>query len=143
MSREIQFRAWDVINKEMFYIAYPSWNGIVEGKKEGMKAGEIMVIDSDGDNKPILLQYTGLSDKNGVEIYEGDIILIDNGEKYEKKNGWAEDRRFSTSVVEWKIDHFGADYEWGDDKTFLLSSYPNCEVKGNIYENPDLIKQYD
>jgi hypothetical protein len=76
-----------------------------------------------------LLQYTGLEDKNGIEIYEGDIC--ENGD-------WEEDAhcyRTWNDVVEWK-----------DGDAGFSGTYPNvdgmkCEVIGNIYENPELLKK--
>lgn len=84
--------------------------------------------------KPILMQFTGLLDKNGNEIYEGDIVKIPD-ERIEQ--------------VIWSIDcqsHAGH----GDSSTnvcagFNISGYGNFkpdefEVLGNIYENADLLK---
>ena len=68
----------------------------------------------------ILLQYTGLKDKNGVDIYEGDIVSFDN-------NGF-NDR----GVVIYDSPCFIV------EGFFLIDS--SIEVVGNTYENPDLLK---
>jgi len=99
-QREIKFRAWDKRFKEMRY-----------------------------DNEDlILLQFTGLKDKNGKEIYEGDIIEWDafTGCKIKKR------RR---TEVGYYIR------EWASEFTFpTIVHKKSLEVIGNIYENKDLLK---
>ena len=74
------------------------------------------------EGQPVeLMQFTGLLDKNGKEIYEGDIL------KYRGKLSF-NDPPF---VVEWQND----DARWTE---FYPSN--NFEVIGNIYENPELLK---
>lgn len=76
-------------------------------------------------------QYTGLKDKNGKEIYEGDIVKIIVNNNIEK-----------TCVVEYKNGIFGVMFS----KQAELTAFPHfCnttfEVIGNIYENPELLKE--
>lgn len=113
-NREIKFRAWDggkyIIPKFIGRdgIAYWSENSITEGSN-------------------IIEQFTGLHDKNGKEIYEGDELQMD----YEDGDvGFLGVVNFSDDVLGWGI---------GDNDN--LSDYRNCliEVIGNIRENPGLL----
>ena len=81
-----------------------------------------------------LMQYTGLKDRNGKEIYEGDIMGGDNVpgicRVYFGKNAF-DDRPYA-----WCI-------EWTDSKStgFLDSSICRLKVVGNIYQNPELLEE--
>jgi hypothetical protein len=77
-----------------------------------------------------VMQFTGLLDKNGKEIYEGDIV------QYENQNSMALD----TSVVEWVENYHPKIGDYGISG-FLVKCLPDqCEIIGNIYENPELIQ---
>jgi uncharacterized phage protein (TIGR01671 family) len=93
-------------------------------------------------NDTIIMQYTGLKDKNGKEIYEGDIIIGSSQEELNKplRSGrykviW-EDAGFVAS----KIDGEGCD-TWLFFFRTNINSRPltECEIIGNIYETPSLI----
>jgi len=78
-----------------------------------------------------LMQYTGLKDKNGVEIYEGDVALV---------RGFTErgDGHFDDALMEVLFSpHFG----WVLSCTYESENLSDvdCEVVGNIHENPDLL----
>ena len=113
--REIKFRAWDeekkVMTKNFGIWAIPQ---IIQGIKE-----------NDLSNSLVLMQYTGLKDKNGKEIYEGDILLT----KFE------EDDEKNDFIVEWFIDDISCGWNIGPCDTWY------SEVISNINENPELIKE--
>ncbi len=116
MKREIKFRAWDLVNKVMMLNIHnlDFMNEIFHNEKY------------------IIMQFTGLKDKEGNEIYEGDVLKgISNNE-------------FSKGYI-------NNNYEviWGQDSWYIIGTmfslqelinYCNNEVKviGNIYETPKI-----
>lgn len=125
MSREIKFRVWDENN-----MAAPF----------DMIAQLTDVIDSYFDKSAIFMQYTGLKDRHGVEIYEGDVLRLNNPEGEMFFNG--------TAFVEWKewgfrfnpITYTQPENEMFYDSTMFWHDQEDYEVIGNIYENPELLE---
>lgn len=111
--REIKFRAWDKINKIMVYAPLIDSKGInnMNGWFNSERAG--VMFD--------FMQYTGLLDKNGKEIYEGDIVIV-----HHRKRG---NHRSEQRTVEWR----GAGFNISG------SIFADYEVIGNVYENPELL----
>jgi len=72
------------------------------------------------------MQYTGLKDKNGKEIYEGDTIQAEGGNPNTVL--WWEEKGL------WGVDEKDTYYD------YLFEHYKEHEIIGNIYENPELIK---
>lgn len=123
--REIKFRAWDKKKK----------------KKKKMREVTTLYLDKAANRQPgagfsdliywnslkdyELMQFTGLKDKHGKEIYEGDIV----------RRHWSGDKAEDQAVV-----FTDGAFIWGDGKgaTGIDSSW--ATVIGNIYENPELIK---
>lgn len=130
MNREIKFRAWDKEYKKMM-----EWGKQLKGlTQNGIKT--VMSYNSDDgwsdcyNLKDIdLMQYTGLKDKNGKEIYEGDIVEYDD---YNGNICWNEE----TAMFELNYDvNIVTDFD---------HIYPKeVGVIGNIYENPELLEKVE
>ena len=104
--RDIKFRAWDIQEKSMidadsFYFS-DEFEPFIDSSNRAQIGFEVM-------------QYTGLKDNNGQEIYEGDIVLWED--KYIKV------------IYDYRLLANIRDYTLG------------VEVVGNIYENPELLKE--
>lgn len=116
--REIKFRAWNYNKKKM----------VIDGltMDYSNEYGFDNLYDKEGNQieEYRIMQYTGLKDKNGKEIYEGDIVLWTN------KN---HDRTLKTEV-----EFRGGTFFIGPLET---TEDDEPEVIGNIYENPELLKQ--
>lgn len=121
MNREIKFRAWQKWHEYMFT---PDYIDFINGN--------IIIGEHDGDSRyediP-LMQYTGLKDKNGKEIYEGDILkpTIENENKL-GKIVWLENR--SAFGIHWFLQLGVGDIEY-------CVNNMKMEIIGNIYENPE------
>lgn len=122
--REIKFRAWNTkINQMWFGFFIMAENGVVWLDRED---GDGMQECSQDDF--ILMQYTSLKDKNGKEIYEGDILQSEF--PVQEFNGNAR------HTVEWMAENVNG---WSF-KPSLIDNY-EMEVIGNIYENKSLLKE--
>ena len=139
--REIKFRMWwlpkDNFKGEMAMASGYLW------EEMGMR-GENLA----DTNEFVLMQYTGLKDKNGIEIYEKDIIILEPDEAKEYFNEPTNLSYGDVCIVEWsntnlayylmpvnedieeqQMDYYGA---W--------SGWNWIKVIGNCYENPELLK---
>ncbi len=113
--RAIKFRAWDTFDKKMVYFSLG----------EGIRLHD-----------RVITQFTGLLDKNGKEIYEGDILATYEGEEM----GW-----YSAGQVYWWED--SASFILADKETYMSEDeyaddpqeWNDYEVIGNIYETPELL----
>lgn len=114
MSREIKFRVW---HKKANYMC--------------------MNVTTDLLNKDyvVFMQYTGLKDKNGKEIYEGDIVSFYNDEEYRFKS--------TNALVIYDSAAFMLEHKKLGKEYLGEMDIENMGIKiiGNIYENPELLER--
>lgn len=120
MSREIKFRAWHKRNKN---IHEPSSMFQITTNGNIYSSGLNVTDDY------VLMQYTGLKDKNGKEIYEGDVLQM-LGDRLK-------------IIIEFKGGHFFGKNISSTKYThpeFNNRNWNHWEILGNIYKNPELLK---
>lgn len=132
MSREINFRAWDKSKNDWFHdcMLKETLFGCSSGYGHNGEDAWADIYPNRDHPEFILEQYTGLTDKNGKEIYEGDIVEIDKYGKFQIIwNEWA---------CKFDFDKIGK----REREEPLLSQdwEQNTEVIGNIHENPELLE---
>jgi uncharacterized phage protein (TIGR01671 family) len=118
--REIKFRAWHKRHKEMFYyvehVTHPDGSteiGYIGYKDEGLFRPD--------EDQVELMQYTGLKDCKGQDIYEGDIVRVED-----TALDAVEYQGASFTVFNLSLNNFAPE---------------NVEILGNIYEHPELLKE--
>ena len=120
--RDLKFRAWhwfrmdyvDVLINAEWKLEEPDWDCAWTSKVSG---------------NYIIMQYTGLKDKNGKEIYESDLL------EYPDSYVWTDEASIA-EIIYW--ESMRLEGVW-IDCYIDYNSFKNCEIIGNIYENPDLL----
>ncbi|MES2829710.1 MAG: YopX family protein [Bacteroidota bacterium] len=118
MEREIKFRVWDNAS----YMSKP------------FKLKDVNAWIEFADDAKVM-QYTGLKDKNGVEIYEGDIIKYYNKHEY----GIGTITFSAGFVVKWDLDTVVSETPTLETPLYYLQCSSEIEVIGNVHQNPELI----
>lgn len=139
-QREIKFRAWDKEEKKMgkpfsIHLLVSAFND--EGNYNDYCETDLAKLNYSGGNDYEVMQYTGLKDKNGKDIYEGDIlkeIFIDDDEREE----W---------IIEVGFENGCFCFRYRNTQNLGLREYyplyngvPEAEIVGNIYEDPTLLE---
>jgi uncharacterized phage protein (TIGR01671 family) len=124
--REIKFRAWDKENKEMVEFDF----GEVD---DGMCFAGTRSLDLIGIDAVPVMQFTGLLDKNSVEIFEGDILKNNYPGLSLLKVVYG---RGGFAIVAVDLEELLSELLNPDN-----SLYKTSEIIGNIYENPELLKE--
>ena len=151
--REIKFRGWDEENKRMlrgmFYTDDGELQSLTWFPNGCIELGYNDAADGSGDwHRVIPMQYTGLKDKNGKEIYEGDIVFYD-GDYYQTEyidggfvlrmdyvdeNAPSKELKNRCRFISFISATLGG---WSLDRPILSKEVLIC---GDIYENPELLK---
>jgi len=121
--KEIKFRAWDNENEKMMKVSSLH----LENKEISVKGNGTFHFFRMQD----LMQYTGVKDKNGKEIYEKDIVSCN---------------KYKNIVVFFENGCFKVRYPKNDTTNIIctldtfLEKY-KCKISGNVYENPELLEE--
>lgn len=124
-----KFRAWNIFKKRWVKHFYITENGLIYNMEHQHRIliGAIPIKKSG----LIVMQSTGLFDKNGVEIFEGDVVRVLNSLYtvfYDNEKG---SYRLSPHNERWNVDYM-SNFDHSD----------SFEVVGNIHEHPDLMEEW-
>lgn len=125
--RDIRFRAWDSSEEEMI-----NWGKLIYDPDDwllGILRGE--------NNEDVLIQYTGLKDKNGKEIYEGDIIQ-QNYMNCKEELGFIS---CGETADDWLLQLVPDNIYGRFGHLSSAIDNDNAKVIGNIYSNPELLEK--
>ncbi len=122
--RTYKFRAWDKERKEMYIFDLDSFNSDDGSHWLNCENNKILYYGGLEWGNCELMQFTGLKDKNGKEIYEGDIVRNEHGVLF---------------TVEWHSHKYVLRYAGYGAFNTEIRMKEKLEVIGNIHENPELL----
>ena len=139
-QREIKFRAWDKIQEKMYAVAGISpHNEIMVSEKINSGRQWYLVEDIHikkyqqyGHGDVVLQQFTGLKDKNGEEIYEGDVVRENN-------ELGVSDLHYEIGYKDGHTSMTGINKGNTYDRHGIWNLISSLEIIGNIYSNPELL----
>lgn len=129
MNRDLKFRVWDIKRKKFFTVANIAF----------FKTGKLITTDTQfgpflayelSDTRCELNQYTGVNDKNGREVYEGDVVNIIESSLYHSRS----EVTFTGSVQFDKCNAAFMVYSKDGKMYSLTGQEVSCEIIGNVYE---------
>ena len=136
MIRQIIFRGYNLKNQKWLYGYYLVNRGqhfiCPEGVQNPLASWEDFVVEEESVG-----EWTGLKDKNGKEIWEGDIVGFPISLFYELDD---DDDEFVTAKISFTYGSFAVIYRGGIEKIFLQDLCDEIEVVGNTYQNKELLK---
>ena len=131
-NREIKFRAFDKYSKKMILNIENFWLRTYDDEGDKSCFGDFIKAELRYE----VMQFTGLKDKNGKEIYEGDIVQTGKEKQVIEFS--------SITYASSGGQSYYVSYHWGYhlySKNYAVFNPEQCEIIGNIYSDPELIKQ--
>lgn len=123
-----EFRAWTEEGKTMYYNVYPFKDGTLLLNYDGFAFDEVPASDF------ILMQSTGREDKNGSEIFEGDVVKYEVG-----RNTYTEEVAYDKNFAGFGVKDAKANVVFTFGELAEDIDLYSLEVVGNIYQNPELL----
>lgn len=132
-NRKISFRAWNTQENKMLYRKLFEMNWYSTEKNDEAGSHCWGAISGGQERFMEIMQFTGLLDKNGKEIYEGDII-----KEYSKFDG---EMQFKVTWRDyyWTLEYSTNKSGYHSVGDVPLKSWKSIEVIGNVYQNPELL----
>lgn len=124
-----KFRAWTEEGEVMYYDVYPFKDDTL------LLSYDEIAFDEVPESDFILMQSTGLEDKNGSEIFEGDVVIYEVG-----RNTYTEEVAYDKNFAGFGVKDAKANVVFTFGEIAEDISLISLEVIGNIYENPGLLE---
>lgn len=131
MNREIKFRAFDKQKNRMFDVYGLGKDWVTEDTLDGVDEGNNCFYGEEFKSRIKIMQFIGLKDKNGVDIYEGDILFHEN---HNRKTIMKWINRYACFAGETIDEIVEQEYNFYQKIDEL-----KLEIIGNIYQNPELL----